>query len=393
MNSLYAKLAALLAAAFLAIAGLLVAATHAPVAPDRLLALAADVAIGAVVFALLAALCVFQLFTRRLQRLSAAIEAQRAAGGATPPRLPDADPAGDEVARLAAQFEELGARLAAQSAALERSTRQRSEQLANVAHDLRTPLATMQGYLELLLLQQDRLDGAEARNYLQTAARQSERLGRLVADLFELTRLESDGLRPDTEDFAVAELAHDVAQKFALDAGRRGVRLQACIEPGPLGPPLRVRADIGLAERVLENLVENALRHTPPGGAVTLAAERTPGRATLIVADTGEGIAATELPGIFERYHRAERIGQPTRAGGHGGLGLAIARRIVGLHGGELTVESRPGEGTRVAFDLPLAEPAGAAAVGCAAGTRAGDAAADVGAAADTVPPAPRLVP
>ena len=357
MNFLYAKLAALLAAAFIAVGGLLLAVTQGPVDPDRLLALAADVAIGAVVFALLAALCVFQLLTRRLQRIGNGIEAFVADGCRRRPQLPEADTAGDEVARLAAQFEQLGERLAAQSAALERSARQRSELLANVAHDLRTPLASMQGYLELLLLRQDQLDGAEARNYLQTAARQSERLGRLVADLFELTRLETEGMRPDAEEFAVAELAHDVTQKFAADAGRRGVRLQACVATAAAaGGPLRVRAEIGLAERVLENLVENALRHTPAGGTVTLAAERSADRAALIVADTGEGIAAAELPGIFERYHRAERIGQPVRAGGHGGLGLAIARRIVGLHGGELTIESRPGAGTRVAFDLPLAE-------------------------------------
>ena len=355
MNFLYAKLAALLAAAFVAVGGLLLAATQGPVEPDQQLAFAANVAMGAVVFALLTALCVFQLLTRRLQRVGAAIDAFVANGCRRLPRLAEADAAGDEVARLAAQFEQLGERLVAQSAALERSARQRSELLANVAHDLRTPLASMQGYLELLLLRQERLDDVEARNYLQTAARQSERLGRLVADLFDLTRLETEDMRLQAEDFAFAELAHDVAQKFAADAGQRGVRLETRMAAGT-EPPLRVRADIGLAERVLENLVENALRHTPAGGSVTLAARRGAGRATLIVADTGEGIAAEELPGIFERYHRAERIGQPVRAGGHGGLGLAIARRIVGLHGGELTVESRAGEGTRVAFDLPLAE-------------------------------------
>ena len=109
----------------------------------------------------------------------------------------------------------------------------------------------MQGYLELLLLRQGELDGAEARNYLQTAARQSERLGRLVADLFELTRLEADGAQADGEDFTLAELAHDVAQKFAADAARRGVRLEARVGPAPPARPCFVRADLGLVERLL----------------------------------------------------------------------------------------------------------------------------------------------
>jgi signal transduction histidine kinase len=315
----------------------------------------AMVAIGGLAVALLVACCVSWLHARRLRRLSEALDAFERAGHAGPLRLAEANAGGDETARLAAQIERLGERLAAQSAALDAATRQRSELLANVSHDLRTPLASMQGYLELLLLRQDKLDSAEARNYVQTAARQSERLGRLVADLFELTRLESEGMRPDAEDFALAELAHDVAQKFALDAGRRGVKLEARLDAASAG--LRVRAEIGLVERLLASLVENALRHTPAGGSVTFEASLAAGRAEVVVADTGEGIAAADLPGIFDHYDRAERIGGASRLSGHGGLGLAIARRIVELHGGRLRLESMPGRGTRIAFDLPLAEP------------------------------------
>jgi hypothetical protein len=249
----------------------------------------------------------------------------------------------------------MGSRLVEQTAALAKKEREQRELLANVSHDLRTPLASIQGYLELLLLRHATLDSAEARNYLETAARQSERLGRLVADLFELTRLEADGARAESEDFPLAELAHDVTQKFAADAARRGVRLEARIAAVPAAPPLFVRADIGLVERVLDNLVENALRHTPAGGSVTLDAAPCEGRARLVVSDTGEGIPAAELPGIFDRYYRAERTGDAKRASGHGGLGLAIARRIVDLHHGTLKIDSTERRGTTISFDLPLA--------------------------------------
>ncbi len=312
-------------------------------------------AIAALSAALAAVLVVFWLQARRLRRLSAALDAFERTGHSGALLLAEANPQGDETSRLAAQIERMGECLSSRSAALSDAMRRRSELLANVSHDLRTPLAAMQGYLELLLLRQDNLDGAEARNYLQTATRQSERLGRLVADLFELTRLEGEGLRPDAEDFALAELVHDVVQRFALDAGRRGVRLEARLDPA--APTLRVRAEIGLIERLLASLVENALRHTPAGGSVMIEAVRADSRAEVAVSDTGEGIAAADLPGVFDQYDRVERVGGAHRGSGHGGLGLAIARRIAELHDGRLRIESAPGRGTRVGFDLPLVQP------------------------------------
>ena len=313
-------------------------------------------AAGAIAVALVAALAVHAVFTLRLRRLTRAIGAFEQAGDMLPLRLAAAGAAGDEVAQLAARVEAMGDRLLVQAASLAAKEREQRDLLANVSHDLRTPLASIQGYLELLLLGQSSLDSAEARNHLETAARQSERLGRLVADLFELSRLEAGDAHAEREEFPLAELAHDVTQKFAADAERRGVRLEARVAAAPPAPQLRVRADIGLVERVLDNLVENALRHTPAGGSVTLDAAPCHGRARLVVSDTGEGIAAADLPGIFDRYYRAERIGGAKRASGHGGLGLAIARRIVDLHDGTLSIDSTEHQGTRISFDLPLAE-------------------------------------
>lgn len=249
---------------------------------------------------------------------------------------------------LAAQ---LSAQLAGQAAAIERSELQRRELLVNLSHDLRTPLAAMQGYLELLLLRSDALDAVEARNYLQTAARHSERLGRLVGDLFELARLEGGETQPQAEPFALAELAHDVAQKFAAAAAQRQVTLSARCEASTAAA--MVSADVALVERVLAALVDNALRHTPAGGTVTIATAAGGRNGALVsVRDSGEGIAAADLAGIFERYERAERVGA---ASGNVGLGLAIAQRIVKLHGSQLTVRSTPGLGTEVSFELALA--------------------------------------
>jgi len=309
---------------------------------------------GAIAIAVATALAVHAVLAARVRRLQNAVATFERSGDALPLRLAAAEATSGDLAALAGSIEAMVDRLTAQAAALAKKEREQRDLLANVSHDLRTPLASIQGYLELLLLGHASLDSAEARNHLETAARQSERLGRLVADLFELTRLESGDARAEREEFPLAELAHDVTQKFAADAERRGVRLEACV--GAEAPAqLRVRADIGLVERVLDNLVENALRHTPAGGSVTVAATPCDGRARLVVSDTGEGIAAADLPGIFDRYYRAERVGSAKRASGHGGLGLAIARRIVDLHDGTLSIDSTEHEGTRISFDLPLA--------------------------------------
>ncbi len=363
MNRLYTKLALLLAGAFVIVGGTLVVVTQQMFDPGRLPGLVTGVMIASVAFALVAALAVFRFVERRLVRLTEAVERFAQGGFKTPLRVPGADAQGDELARLARRVEEMSSRIAEQLDEQARGVERRRELLVNVSHDLRTPLASMQGYLELLLVKRGKLEPAEERNYLEAAVRQSERLGRLVADLFELTRLEAAEATPQLECFAHAELAQDVVQRFALDAAQRGVRVQAvCVDEGDA--VVQVRADIGMVERVLVNLVDNALRHTPAQGSVDVVCgverdnEGHPRRATLAVNDTGQGIAPHELPGIFDRYDRADR----TAPDAHRGLGLAIAQHIVRLHGGTIAVRSTLGEGTSFGFDLPLAGAVGATA-------------------------------
>lgn len=349
MKSLSAKLSVALVVVFGTVAAVLIFAKENMPAPERVVELGIELVIGAFAFSVIVAIIVFNLLTRRLRALTAAVEEFRGGGFTEPVRFPAADAGGDEIDRLGASFQEMSERIAVQLRELEQTDVRRRELLANVSHDLRTPLASMQGYLETLLLRHGTLPPEEERNYLEIAAKHSERLGKLVGDLFQLTRLEAHDLKPQAETFQLAELAQDVAQKFRLAADKRAVVLD-CRVCGRLPP---VIADIGMIERVLENLIENALRHTEAGGAVRIELEADGGRVRTKVADTGRGIPPEELAGVFERYYRVDR--SEAADAGHAGLGLAITRRIVELHGGTIRARSALGVGTTFSFDLPAA--------------------------------------
>jgi len=222
---------------------------------------------------------------------------------------------------------------------------QRRQLVANVSHDLRTPLASLQGYIDTLLLKEGQLSREEQRHFLEIAARHSQRLAKLVDELFELAKLDAQAAPLRREPFALGELVQDVVQKFQLRAESAGVRLIANF---PRDLPL-VSGDLALIERVLENLIDNALRYTPSGGSVTVALVPDGGKVTLRVSDTGSGIAEEQLPRIFDRFWRGDDASR-----GGAGLGLAIAKRIVELHGGSLAVASRLGEGTTFSFAIQL---------------------------------------
>jgi signal transduction histidine kinase len=251
----------------------------------------------------------------------------------------------DELDRLRSTFDHLAARVSQQVNSLEEVDRLRRELVASVSHDLRTPLAALRGYLETLQMMGDQLDAAEQRRYVEAASRHTDRLAKLVDSLFELAKLESGGVQPQRERFQLEELAQDVAQPYELRAKDAGVALHCDLATGLPA----VHADIGLVERVLENLIENALRHTPAGGRVTLRVAAAGEEVEVSVADTGRGIAPEALPRIFERFYRA---GDDDASGEGMGLGLAIVERILALHDRAVEVESQPGEGTRFAFRL-----------------------------------------
>ncbi len=224
----------------------------------------------------------------------------------------------------------------------------RRDLIANVSHDLRTPLVSMRGYLELLLTHGDNLAPEQRQQYLGIAARQSEHLATLIDELFELAKLDFKGMTLNREPFPFGELAADVVQKFHLVAEGRQVGLS--VDAPPQLP--FVDADVSLMERVLENLIGNALQHTPAGGRVRVCMGAQDGRLVARVADSGCGIPSAELPFIFDRFYRGGS-GRSSGSGG-AGLGLAITKRILELHDTQITVDSAAGRGTCFTFSLPL---------------------------------------
>ena len=260
----------------------------------------------------------------------------------------------DEVGELASTFEAMAERIATQLDELERNDRRRREFIANVSHDLRTPTGAIQGYLETLILRWKKLEAPERDRFLGSALRQAERLGKLVDQLFELTRLEAQEFRPRREVFSLAELVQDIVAKFNTAAEDKDLRLVAEIDYDV--PP--VSADIGLLERALDNLIDNAIRYTQPGGEVRVALRQAAGGLGVSVTDTGPGIPSEALPRLFDRFYRVER---EVRSDARGtGLGLAITKRIVDLHDAVIEVQSTPEQGTTFSFVLP---PSGSIAV------------------------------
>lgn len=293
-------------------------------------------------------LLLFNLLTRRLRGLSQEVENFRGAGFSAPPseKVEVSKVKGDEIDLLQSAFRQMAVRISEQVRELKESDSLRRELLTNVSHDLRTPLTSMQGYLETLAMKKDLTDD-EKQDYLDRAIRQSDRLRGLIADLFELAKLDEREVKAHPEQFSLGELALDVLQKFQLLAERKDVTLRSDLDPHlPF-----VSADIGLMERALENLITNAIQYTPEGGVVTLSVIKQGDRLTLTVSDTGHGIRDEDLPHIFDRYYRADPENGDATDGT--GLGLAITKRIVELHGSSITVESNLAEGSSFSFTLP----------------------------------------
>jgi signal transduction histidine kinase len=318
-------------------------------ADSYILRLSLGIAAGGLVFALVGGLVGFGFLTRRLRALSSSMDAfrERHRRGGPDAGADASRRKGDEIDALAASFEEMAGRIDEQMRELEEKDALRRELVANVSHDLRTPLAALHGYLETLSLKEATLAPVERTHHLDAALRHSERLGRLIDELFELAKLDAGEARPRVEAFSLGELVQDVVQEFHLRAAERGVQLEAC----PSADLPFVEADIAMVERVLENLIENALRHTPERGRVTVRVVPDGHLLHVEVEDTGCGIAPEQVPRIFERFYRAGTSGSLT---GGGGLGLAITRRILELHGCPIEARSTPGQGTTFAFGLPV---------------------------------------
>lgn len=305
------------------------------------------VVLWCLVFAVLAGMLMVRFITKPLRRLTAVMDKFEQSGfadaqaGAVPAR---ASNAAEEVNHLTSTFHAMADRLLDQMRVLRQNDAQRRELLANISHDLRTPIASVRGYLETLYVKADSLSEADKRQYVAIALKQSSQLGQLVDELFELAKLDAEQVTLLTEPFVLEDLAQDVVQQFELTARQKQISLRV---QAPDDMPL-VSADIGLIERVLRNLIDNALRYTPQGGTITVTLAASGPQVKVEVADTGSGINSEDLPRVFDRFYRGEKSrGDRDDANGHithnAGLGLAICKRILELHGSTIGVTSQPG--------------------------------------------------
>ena len=224
----------------------------------------------------------------------------------------------------------------------------RRELVANVSHDLRTPLATIQGYIETIMMKKDSLSVADKQNYMRIILRSTERLRNLVEELFELSKLEAKESKPNPEPFPITELVQDIQQKNLVIAKQKNIELSLDF---PYNLPL-VYADIRMMERVLQNLIDNAFKFTPDGGTVTINLARKEDNIFVGISDTGQGIKKEDIPHIFDRYQKAERIYREDNVGI--GLGLAIVKKILEVHDIVIDVKSSIGEGTVFSFNVPV---------------------------------------
>ncbi|GHB70324.1 two-component sensor histidine kinase [Psychrosphaera saromensis] len=258
----------------------------------------------------------------------------------------------NEINVLASAFNSLIKQVQSQLVQLENIDEHRRVLLADLSHDLRTPLANLQGYIETLSIHGGKLSEQERQKFVDISMRNANNLKRLIDQIFELAYLDGGQVTVHHEPFPLADLLFDVTAKFELNATKKGVRL----EVEPLVANYLVFADIGKLERVLTNLIENAIRHTQENGVITLSVnmlKEQKNQLRIDIRDTGTGINRNEIAHIFDARYRASNAQEDKST--HVGLGLAISQKLVALLNSELKVESELGKGTCFSFSLPLA--------------------------------------
>jgi len=293
---------------------------------------------------LIAGLSLFFFLTRRLRHLGSAVKAFEMGdynyriniGGR------------DELSKLGGAFNEMAASIDNGVNKLHEAEQQRSDLITNISHDLRSPLTSIRGHLETILLKDSKMTDVERREFLKISLKNVSSFQRLVEELFELAKLESHQVKRENEPFQMAELAQDVFLKLKPQAEKMEIKLNFETENGLPA----YNGDIGMMERVLTNILENALSHTPEKGSVIISLNEENRKIEIDIKDTGHGISPDDLPHIFERFYRADKS-RDRRSPGTG-LGLAIAREIVELHEGEIKASSKEGQGASFKITLPL---------------------------------------
>jgi signal transduction histidine kinase len=298
----------------------------------------------------ISALVIFRPARRRLHTLQAA--ARAIGDGQSGVRAPESG--GDEVTLLARAFNDMAARLEQRTEALENADRTRRHLLADVSHELTTPLAAIRGYVETLQMPNLALDQSTRARYLSIVNEETERLEHIVGDLLELARLEGGGGALRSETVPIASLLERVRHRHEPSVAGTGITLVTRQDPAVD----RVTGDPNRLEQALQNLVANAVRHTPAGGRVTVSASALPGAVKLTVEDTGSGIPPEHLPHIFDRFYKADESRTGTAIPSGSGLGLSIVQAIVARHGGSVSASNVESGGARFEIVLPAADTA-----------------------------------
>jgi signal transduction histidine kinase len=296
---------------------------------------------GAAIMALL----IFRPTHRRLRSLE---DAARALGeGRTDVRANESG--GDEVSALSATFNRMAADLHARATALAESDRARRQLLADVSHELMTPLSAIRGYVETLGMRELNIDEPTRAKYLDIAYQETHKLEAIIGDLLDLARLEGGGDSLDHEAVLANDLFRRVADRHRPTLIERRIDLETTVaDETPL-----IWGDADRLEQALQNVAANAIRHTPDGGRVTLRAEPAGDRVRISVADSGPGIPPEHLAHIFDRFYKADASRAGTRVASGSGLGLSIVRAIVSRHGGEVHAANAAAGGAVFELLLP----------------------------------------
>ncbi len=255
----------------------------------------------------------------------------------------------NELDKIGLVFNEMAATISNNIQELKDTDEFRKELISNVSHDLRTPIASIQGYAETLLIKKDNIDSKEQIKYLEIIYSSCERLKKLVGELFELSKLQTNQVKLNPEPFSIAELVSDIANKFRIISQKKGISINTFI---PKDNPI-VKADIILIDRVLQNIIDNAIKFCREGDYINIDIHRLDtAEVEIKISDSGEGIHQDELPYIFERYYKGKKYSEST------GLGLAIVKKIIDLHNSHIHVFSQSGKGTSFSFSLPVIQAA-----------------------------------
>jgi signal transduction histidine kinase len=316
--------------------------------------------IAVVTFTTLLAMLIISAVTQPLKRLTQALAtlSQRglSEGLTIAPTSPLPAPTKDEFGQLTSAFEMLLDVCRRQWNALRRTDHFRREGVSNLSHDLRSPLTATVACLETLDGRWgESAERADDRRLVEIALRNTRNAARLVQSLGDLAKLDEPEFGLRTEVVDAGELLDDIALRFAERAASLGVALSAVHDSTGTEPAPRARVDVELFERAVANLVDNALKFCPRGSSVVLAARRKQNRIGVSVSDDGPGIAAADLPQLFDRFYQSRQNAAPATGDGGRGLGLALVKRIAELHDGDVAVESMLGQGTRVTIELPAA--------------------------------------